>query len=109
VTVGCARPDGDGTGGGNSVAGRALEGDNGGVTGCEGVDGGEEGTSMAAREAEGSDEDEAMAYKENVPVQQAEGGSSSIGGIKKRGHRGRSKEAKAERRKRIDKYGGKAT
>jgi hypothetical protein len=102
-------PDGDGTGGGNSVAGRALEGDNGGVTGCEGVDGGEEGTSMAAREAEGSDEDEAMAYKENVSVQQAEGGSSSIGGIKKRGHRGRSKEAKAERRKRIDKYGGKAT
>ena len=54
------------------------------------------------------DENEVMAGDENISVQRAEGGSGSIGGIKKRGHRGRSKEAKAERRKRIDKYGGKS-
>ena len=48
--------------------------------GCEGVDGVEQGASMAAREAE-SDEDEAMAGDENVPVKRADGGSSSIGSI----------------------------
>ena len=49
-----------------------------------------------------------MAGDENISVQRAEGGSGSIGGIKKRGHRGRSKEAKAERRK-PNKYGDKVT
>ena len=78
--------------------------------GCEGVDSVEQGMSMAARETEGDDEDEGMVGDENVSLQRTEGGSAgSIGGIKKRGHRGRSKESKAERRKRIDKYGGKAT
>ena len=51
--------------------------------GREGVDGVEQGASMAAREAE-SDEDEAMAGDENVPVQRAEGGSSLIGSIAKK-------------------------
>ena len=51
--------------------------------GCEGVDGVEQGASMAAREAE-SDEDEAMAGDENVPVKRADGGSSSIGSIAKK-------------------------
>ena len=45
---------------------------------------------MAAREAEGSDEDEAMEGKENVPVQRAEGGGGTTGGIKK-GKRTRGK------------------
>ena len=52
--------------------------------GCEGVEGVEQGASMAAREAEGDDEDEAMAGDENVSVQRTEGGSSSTGGIVKR-------------------------
>ena len=52
--------------------------------GCEGVDGAEQGASTAAREAEGDDEDEAMAGDENVSVQRTEGGSSSTGGIVKR-------------------------
>ena len=46
---------------------------------------------MTACEAEGSDEDEAMAGKENVSVQRAEGGSGSTGGIKK-GTRRRGKQ-----------------
>ena len=67
---------------------------------------------MAAREAEGSDEDEAMAGKENVSLQRAEGNGSSTSGIKKRGQRGGRKEYKAHKagqRKRNDKYGDKAT
>ena len=47
---------------------------------------------MTACEAEGSDEDEAMAGKENVSVQRAEGGSGSTSGIKK-------KKSKRSRRK----------
>ena len=67
---------------------------------------------MAAREAEGSDEDEVMAGKENVSMQIAEGGGGSSGGIKKRGQRGGRKEYKAHKagqRKWNDKYGDKAT
>ena len=52
--------------------------------GCEGVDGGEQGASAAARKAEGDDEDEAMVGDENVSAQGAEGCSSSTGGIKKK-------------------------
>ena len=107
-SVGCDRLDGGGAGGGNSAVGRAFEGDDGGVTGCEGVYGVEEMASMTAREAEGSDEDEVMAGKENAPMQRAEDGGGSIGGIKKRGHRGGTKEFKAERRK-PNKYGDKVT
>ena len=80
VSVGCVRPDGDGAGGDGGEAGRAFEGDDGGARGCEGV---EQGAPMTACEAEGSDEDEAMAGKENVPVQRADGGSGLTGGIKK--------------------------
>ena len=54
---------------------------------------------MAAREAEDSDEDEAMAGKENASMQRAEGGSSSIGGIKK-GKRTRSKRPNGGQRQR---------
>ena len=109
VSVGCVTRNDVGAGDSGSGAARALEGgDDGVVMGCEGVDGVEQGAFMAARAAEGDDEDEVMAGDENISVQRAEGGSGSIGGIKKRGHRGRSKEAKAERRKRIDKYGGKS-
>ena len=49
-----------------------------------------------------------MADKENFPMQEAEGGGGSTGGIKKRGHRGGTKEFKAGRRK-PNKYGYKAT
>ena len=109
VSVGCVTRNDVGAGDSGSGAARAFEcGDDGVVVGCEGVDGVEQGAFMAARAAEGDDEDEVMAGDENISVQRAEGGSGSIGGIKKRGHRGRSKEAKAERRKRIDKYGGKS-
>ena len=52
--------------------------------GCEGVDGVEQGASLAAREAEGDDEDEDMVGDENVSVQRAEGGGGSTGGIKKK-------------------------
>ena len=47
---------------------------------------------MTACEAEGSDEDEAMAGKENVSMQRAERGSGSTGGITKKGKRTRSKQ-----------------
>ena len=50
----------------------------------EGVDGAERGASTAAREAEGDDEDEAMAGDENISVQRAEGGSGLIGSIAKK-------------------------
>ena len=39
VSTGCVRRDDDGAGGGSSEAGRAHEGDDGGIMGCEGVDG----------------------------------------------------------------------
>ena len=83
VSVGCVRPDGDGAGGGSSEAGRALEGNGSGVMGREGADGIEQETSMAAHEAEGDDEDEAMAGDENISMQRAEGGGGTTGGIKK--------------------------
>ena len=81
VPVGCVRPDGDGAGGDGGEAGRAFVGDDGGDRGCDGV---EQGAPMTACEAEGSEEDEAMAGKENVSVQHAEGGSGSTSGIKKK-------------------------
>jgi len=84
--------DGDGAGGSGSEAARALEGGDGGVVmGCEGVDGAEQGASLAAREAEGDDEDEAMAGDENVSVQHEERGGGATGGIKK-GKRRRGKQ-----------------
>ena len=66
-------------------------GDGDGVMGCDGVGGVEQVASMAAREAEGDDEDEARAGDENVSVQRAEGGSGSTGGTKK-GKRRRGKQ-----------------
>ena len=55
-----------------------VEGE-GGVEGCdEGADDVEQGASMAARVAEGDDEDEAMAGDENVSGQRAEGGVGYI-------------------------------
>ena len=56
---------------------------------------------MAAREAEGSDdEDEAMAGKENVSVQRAEGGGGSTGGIAKR-KRNRGKQKSSGQRRQL--------
>ena len=56
-----------------------------------GVDGGARGRRAAGaveregvREAEGDDEDEAMAGDENISMQRAEGVSGSTGGIKKK-------------------------
>ena len=63
--------------------------------GCEGVDGVEQGASMAAREAESDDEDEAMAGDENVPVKRAEWGGSSIGSIAKKKQQGQKAEQRA--------------
>jgi len=109
VSVGCAMRDDVGAGGSGSGAARALEGgDDGVVTGCVGVDGAEQEASMAACEAEGDDEYEVTAGDENVSMQRPEGGSGSTSGIKKRGHRGGTKEFKAGRRK-PNKYGYKAT
>ncbi len=54
---------------------------------------------MAAREAEGDDEDEAMAGDENVSMQMAEGGSSSKGGIKKKKPRRRAKGEKSHKQR----------
>jgi hypothetical protein len=60
--------------------------------GCEGVEGVEQGASMAAREAEGDDEDEAMAGDENVSMQMAVGGGGPTGGfVKKKCKRSRQK------------------
>ena len=76
------------------------EGDAGGARGCEGADGIEQEASMAVHEAEGSDEDEAMAGKENVSMQRAEGGSGSTGGIrKKRPPRKRAKGEKSQQQR----------
>jgi hypothetical protein len=68
--------------------------------GCEGVDGVEQGVSLAVREAEGNDEDEAMVGDENVSMQRTEGGSSSTGGIKK-GKRRRGKQKCQGNRQRL--------
>ena len=65
----------------------------------EGVDGVEQRAVRAAHETEGGDVDEAIEGYENISLQHAEGGSGPTGGIKKRGHRGRSKESKAELRR----------
>ena len=89
VSVECVGRVDDGAGGGSSEARRGHEGE-GSVEGCEGVDGVEQGASMAAREAEGDDEDEAMAGDENISMQRAEGGGGTTGGIKK-GKRTRGK------------------
>ena len=92
MSVACVRPYGDGAGGDGGEAGRAFEGDDGGARGCEGV---EQGAPMTACEAEDSDDDEAMAGKENVPMQRADGGSGLTGGIKKK--RPPRKRAKGEK------------
>jgi hypothetical protein len=83
-SVGCVMPDGDGAGGDGGEAGRAFEGDDGGGMGCEGVDGAEQEASMAAREAEGGDEDEDMAGDENFSMQEAGGGGGATRGVKKK-------------------------
>ena len=77
-------------GGGDSEARRGHEGECG-VEGCEGVNGVEQGASTVAREAEGSDEDDAMVGDENASIQRAEGGGGTTGGIKK-GKRRRGKQ-----------------
>ena len=59
--------------------------------GREGFDGAEQEASTEAREAEGSDEDEAMAGKENASMQRAEGGGGATGGIKKKKPKRRAK------------------
>ena len=99
-SVGCVMPDVDGAGGDGGEAGRALEGDDGGDMGCEGADGVEQGASMAAREAEDSDEDEAMAGKENASMQRAEDGGGATGGIKKK-KRNKGKQKGKGHRKRL--------
>ncbi len=76
-----------------SEAARALEGDGDSIIGCEGVDGAEQGASMAAREAEGDDEDEAMVGDENISMQMAGGGGCVTAGIKKKKPRRRAKGA----------------
>jgi hypothetical protein len=97
ASVGCVMPNGDGAGGDGGEVGRVLECDDGGSMGREGFDVAEQGVSMAAREVEGSDEDEAMTGKENASMQRAEGCSSSIGGIKK-GKRTRGKQKNGAQR-----------
>jgi hypothetical protein len=100
------RPDGDGAGGGNCVVGRGLEGEDGGVKSCEGVDGVEEGASTAAREAEGSDVDEVMAGKENISMQRAEGGGGVTAGIKKKKPKRRAKGTKSQQQRQDGKRPG---
>ena len=78
-------------GGGDSEARRGHEGE-GGVEGCAGADGVEQRATRAAHEAEGDDGDEDMAGDENFPLQHAEGGSGSAGGIKKKAKRTRGKQ-----------------
>jgi hypothetical protein len=55
---------------------------------------------LREREAEGDDEDEAMAGDENVSLQRAEGGGSSTGGIKKKRPRRRAKGALSRQQRR---------
>jgi hypothetical protein len=95
------RPDGDGAGGGSSEARRRLEGEDDGVTGREGVDGAEEGASMAASEAEGSDGDDVMAGKENVSMQRAEGSGGVTAGIKKKKPKRRAKGEKSQKQRQV--------
>ena len=61
---------------------------------------------MAACEAEGSDEDEAMAGNENVSVQRAEGGGGSTGGIKKKKVKRRVKGTKSQQQRQDGKRPG---
>ena len=95
------RPNGDGAGGGSSEARRRLEGEDDGVTGREGVDGAEEGASMAASEAEGSDGDDVMAGKENVSMQRAEGSGGVTAGIKKKKPKRRAKGEKSQKQRQV--------
>ena len=74
--------------------------------GCEGVDGAEHGASTAARDAEGHDEDEAMAVDENVSLQRAEGGGGSTGGIKKKKVKRRAKGTKSQQQRQDGKRPG---
>ena len=90
VSVECVGRVDDGAGGVSSEARRGHEGECG-VEGCEGVNGVEQGASTVAREAEGSDEDDAMVGDENASIQRAEGGGGTTGGIKK-GKRRRGKQ-----------------
>ena len=99
VSVGCVRHDGDGVSGGNSADGRGLEGEDGGDMGCESADGVEQGASMAACEAEDSDEDEAMVGKENASMQRAEYGGGAAGDIKKRKHKRCMRKGKGHRKR----------
>ena len=72
----------------------------GGVEGRESAGGCEQRAARAAHEAEGDDGDEAMAGKENVLVQRADGGSGLIGVIKnKRPHRKRAKGDRSHRQR----------
>ena len=98
VSVECVGRVDDGAGGVSSEARQGHE-DEGGVEGCEGADGVEQGASMAAREVEGDDEDEDMAGVENISMQRAEGGGGTTGGIKK-GKRTRSKRPNGGQRQR---------
>ena len=99
VSVGCVGRVDDGTGGGSSEARRGHAEGEGGVEGCEGADGVEQGASMAAREVEGDDEDEAMEGDENVSMQRAVGGGGSTGGIKKKKSKRRSKIEKSQKQR----------
>ena len=92
-------PDGDGAGGSSSEAARAPEGDSDGVMGCEGIDGAEQGVSLAVREAEGDDEDEAMVGDENVSMQMAEGCGGATAGIKKKKPKRRAKGTKSQKQR----------
>ena len=68
--------------------------------GCdEGIDGAEQGASLAARVAEGDDEDEAMACDENVSMQMAEGGGGVTAGIKKKKPKRRAKGEKSHKQR----------
>jgi hypothetical protein len=80
----CVMRDVDGEGGSCCEAGRALVGVDGGGKGREGVDGVEQGATMAECGAEGEDEDGVMVGDENLSVQRAEGGGGATGGIKKK-------------------------
>ena len=103
VPVECVMCVGDS--GGETI--RRHEGDRD-AEGSGGANGDEQ---RVRREAQGAEDDEGAKAREgdeDVALQHAEGSSGPIGGIKKRGHRGRSKESKAERRK-PNRYGNKAT
>ena len=69
--------------------------------GSEGVDGAEQGASLAAREAEGDDEDEAMVGDENVSMQMAEGCGGVTAGIKKKKPKRRAKGEKSQKQRQV--------